>query len=242
MGRPIQNKYINPAPAGYTPGDGAKRGAGAGQGEGISVTSGNVVFASLTRGEGYFSNVAVTTSAPNLAGGVRPTYGQVHLFANGAIKTVAVVSPGSGYTAAPTLTFTEANTSTATATLTIDVATTTANSIRANCFFTGASSGVLTADILKARGARTFVVKNLAGTSETLKLVTNPTPSSNLNPYSEGTMTITATFADASTFNVAKITNRLVYSLDGNKYKWTLTTGAAANVSATDITVVVSSV
>ena len=116
------------------------------------------------------------------------------------------------------------------------MATTKANAILANCFFYGASYGITTADIVKARGARTFVCNN-AGTLGTLKLVTSP----NLNPYSANTMTITATFDDTSTFNVAKITDRKVYSSTGQSYKWTLTTGAAANVSASNITVVVSS-
>jgi hypothetical protein len=236
MGRPIQNKYINPYGINYTAGDGAQR-PGIG-GEGISSTSGNVNIATITRGSGYSAGtVSATISSKNLANGTNATVGTVYLFANGAIKAVQLTGNGVGYTGPATLTFFGANTGTATATVDVDVATTMANAILANCFFTGASYGVTTADILKARGARTFVVKNLAGTSETLKLVTSP----NLNPFSEGTLTVTATFADDSQFNVAKITNRKVYSSTGQAYKWTLTTGAYANVSASNITVVVSS-
>jgi hypothetical protein len=226
MGRPIKNKYINP--------EGSRPGTG---GEGVTVTSANASPTFSNRGLGYYTaNVSATVSAPQLTNGTTATISTVHLFANGAVKALQISNAGSGYTTAPTVTFFGANSTPAAATVAIDVATTTGNSILANCFFTGSGSGTLTADILKARGARTFVCKN-GGTAETLKLITSP----NSNPYIGGTMTITATFADASTFNVAKITNRKVYSSTGKAYKWTLTTGSAANVSASDITVVVSS-
>lgn len=224
MGRPLNKKFINPL--GVGPG-----------GEGVTITSGNAVATFSDVGSGYYAaNVSATISAPQLTNGTTATIGTVYLFANGAIKALGVSNAGSGYTTNPTVTFFGANSGPAAATVAIDAATTSANAILANCFFTTGSSGVLTADILKARGARTFVCKTGA-TVETLKLVTSP----NNNPYVGGQLTITATFADASTFNVAKITNRKVYSSTGRSYKWTLTTGSAANVSATDITVVVSS-
>ncbi len=224
MGRPLNKKYISP------------RGTGPG-GESVTVTSGNATATFGDIGAGYFAaNVSAVVAAPQLTNGTTATIGTVYLYANGAIKALGISNAGAGYTAAPTVTFFGANSTPADATIAIDAATTTANSILANCFFTTGSQGVLTADIVKARGARTFVCKTNS-TVETLKLVTSP----NANPYVGGTMTITATFADASTFNVAKITNRKAYSSTGQSYKWTLTTGAAANVSATDITVVVSS-
>ena len=224
MGRPLNKKFINPL--GVGPG-----------GEGITITSGNAVATFSDVGSGYYAaNASATISAPQLTNGTTATIGTVYLFANGAIKALGVSNAGSGYTTNPTVTFFGANSGPAAATVAIDAATTSANAILANCFFTTGSSGVLTADILKARGARTFVCKTGA-TVETLKLVTSP----NNNPYVGGQLTITATFADTSTFNVAKITNRRVYSSTGRSYKWTLTTGSAANVSASDITVVVSS-
>lgn len=235
MGRPIKSKFINPYGANYTPGDGAQR-PGIG-GEGVTVISANASPTFSNRGEGYYTgNVYATVSAPQLTNGTTATISTVHLFANGAVKALTIGNAGNGYTAAPTVTFFEANTTPAAATIAIDVSTTRANSILANCYFTTGSYGITTADILKARGARTFVCKT-NGTVETLKLATSP----NNNPYIGGTMTITATFADDSTFNVAKITGRKVYSSTGQSYKWTLATGTAANVSATDITVVVSS-
>ena len=224
MGRPLNAKYFNPLHSRPSSG-----------GESVTVTSGNASPTFSSRGTGYYTaNVSATVSAPDLVDGTTATVGTVHLFANGAVKALEISNAGRGYTAAPTVTFFGANSGTASATVAIDVATTTANSIVANCYFTG-SSPTLTADILKARGARSFVCKNSAGTVETLKLVASDTPGF-------GQMSITATFADASTFAIAKITNRKVYSSTGQAYKWTLATGTAANVSATDITVVVSSV
>jgi hypothetical protein len=236
MGRPIKNKYINPYGANYVAGDGAQR-PGVG-GESVTVTTANATPTFSNRGLGYFTaNATATVSTPDLANGTRATISTVHLFANGAVKALTIGNKGSGYTTAPTVTFFGTNTTPAVATVAIDVSTTRANAILANCFFPGTSVGVKTGDILKQRGSRSFVVANTAGYSKTLKLVT----SANLNPYAAGQMTITATFADASTFNVAKITDRKVYSSTGQSYKWTLTTGSAANVSASNITVVVSS-
>lgn len=224
MGRPIKNKYINPV------------GGGAG-GEAVTVTSGNASPTFSDRGSGYFAaNVSATVSAPTRTGGTTATISTVYLFANGAIKALGIGSAGSGYTAAPTVTFFGANSGPAAATVAINASTATANTIVANCFFTNGSQGITTADLVKARGARTFVANN-AGTLQTLKLVTSP----NLNPYSAGTLTITADFIDTSQFNVAKITNRKVYSSTGKSYKWTIT-GAPANVSASDITVRISSI
>ena len=222
MGRPIKKKFINPV---------------GGSGEGVLVTSGNASPTFSNQGLGYFdANATATVSAPTLTGGTTATISTVHLFANGAIKSLAISNAGSGYVAAPTVTFLGANTTPAAATIALAPGTTTGNAIVANCFFSTGSFGITTADILKARGARTFVCQTGA-TVETLKLVTSP----NNNPYVSGTMTITADFIDTSTFNVAKITNRKVYSSTGRSYKWTIT-DAPANVSASDITVRISSI
>jgi hypothetical protein len=232
MGRPIKNKYINPYGAGTSQPFAKRPGIG---GEGVTITSGNASPTFSDRGSGYFAaNVSASVSAPQLTGGATATVNTVYLFANGAIKDIGISSVGSGYTSAPTVTFFGANSGPASATIAIDAFTTLANSIIANCFFTSGSQGVVTADLVKARGARTFVANN-AGTLQTLKLVTSP----NLNPYSAGTLTITAEFIDESQFNVAKITNRKVYSSTGQSYKWSF--GTPANVSASDITVRISS-
>lgn len=69
----------------------------------------NITFSNI--GLGYFSaNANVTISAPNLPNGIPAVVNTVHLFANGAVKAVNLLSNGSGYLTSPTLTFTGANT------------------------------------------------------------------------------------------------------------------------------------
>lgn len=236
MGRPIKKKYYNPAPTGV----GSVSGQTGIGGESIAADiSGNIVLNSITIGSGYYAaNVAATIAAPSLVNGIQATVSTVHLFANGAIKALTLGTAGSGYTTAnPAITFTGANSGAASATATL-TSSTSAPAIRGNVFFTGASVGDWNADLIKARGARTFLAESATGVFETVKLVTSP----NNNPYIGGTMTITARFADNSQFNVAKITNRKVYSATGQSYKWTFNSvSGTGNVSATDITVQVIS-
>lgn len=240
MGRPIKKKYYNPAPVGTVPGDGAKSGTASIGGEQIAVDAfGNISLNSITRGSGYSAGtVAATIVAPSLADGTQATISTVHLFANGAIKSLTLGNPGKGYTVAnPAISFTGANTGIASATATLTPST-SAPAIRANVFFTGASSGDWNADMVKQRGSKRWVCQNSSYT-ETVKLVTND---ANLNPYSAGTMTVIATFADGSQFNIAKITDRKVYSSTGNSYKWTFdSVSGTGNVSTTNITVQVQS-
>ncbi len=69
----------------------------------------NVTFSNV--GLGYFTaNANVTISPPTLPNGVAAVVNQVFLHANGAIKSINLLSNGSGYLTAPTLTFTGANT------------------------------------------------------------------------------------------------------------------------------------
>ena len=78
--------------------------------------------------------------------------------------------------------------------------------------------------IIKQRGSRTFVVSqigNIGTTSAyTTAVLTNGTPSA------AGEMQIVAYLAggaDASAFNVAKITKRVITDFSGNRYTWQLT-------------------
>jgi hypothetical protein len=241
MGRPIKKKYYNPAPYGYaTQGDGAVSGSASIGGEQIAANgSGNIVLNSLTKGLGYYTgNVYAQIAAPLLADGTQATIDVVHLWANGAVKAFHLGNPGKGYTTAnPAITVyapgLNGNTTPATATATLTTST-SAPAIRANVFFTGASSGDWNADMIKQRGSKSWVCKN-ASYTETVNLVTSP----NNNPYSSGTMTIIGTFDDSSQFSIAKITDRKVWSSTGQTYKWSF--DAPANVSVTDITVQVQS-
>jgi hypothetical protein len=245
MGRPIKKKYYNPAPYGYSPqGDGAVSGSASIGGEQIAAgVDGNITLNSLTKGLGYYTgNVYAQIAAPLLADGTQATIDVVHLWANGAVKAFHLDNPGKGYTVAnPAITVyapgLNGNTTPATATATL-TASTSAPAIRANVFFTGASSGDWNADMIKQRGSKTWVCKN-ASYTQTVKLVTND---ANLNPYSAGTMTMIGTFADASQFSIAKITDRKVYSSTGQSYKWTFdSVSGTGNVSTTNITVQVQS-
>lgn len=207
MGRPLKNKFFDPTGNEST------------GGEGITLTSGNVSFASVTRGSGYYSaNVAATVSAPQLTGGTTAVVDTVYLFANGAVKTVGLSNAGTGYTSAPTLTFTGANSSTATATVSIDAGNTVANAIAVSAWVTGGASSVV-GDIVKQTGSKSFRVATAQGTSKCV--LTTGT-------VAEGECQITATMADTSTFYVAKINGHTVYDSSGNKFLWSVDAASSA--------------
>lgn len=204
MGRPIKNQYLNPD---KEDGIGARR---PGQG-GEKVYRVDVD----TAGTGYYTaNAAVSFTAPQLAGGTTAT-GTVTLNGSGNVTAISLVNVGSGYLSAPTVTITGANSAAASATAVLTTAN-VANAIKANAWPTGAAVGTTNIDILKQRGSRSFTVTDGTYTS-TCKLVANIA-----DPSAAGLMTITATFANAATFQVAKITNRLVYNSAGTKFLWTL--------------------
>ena len=212
MGRPLKNKFFDPTGNEST------------GGEGVALTSGNVSFASITRGDGYFSaNVGATVSAPQLTGGTTATVGTVYLFGNGAIKSVGLSNAGSGYTSAPTLTFTGANSNVATATVSINSAATTQNAILIYAWVAGGASSVV-GDIVKQTGAKSFRVATAQGTSK-CTLTTGS--------VAEGQCQITATKADASTFKVAKINGHTVTDASGNKFLWSVTAASSATTPET---------
>ena len=249
MGRPIKQKWLNPQPIGYGQGAGAGVVNHSVGGNQIAASSGNIVLHSLTEGLGYYAaNVTATIAAPNMDNGTRATVSAVYLWANGAVKAVGLGNAGSGYTTAyPAITFFQGNTNPASATATIVGHGITA-AIRGNAWFTGTTTGDYFADFLKQRGSRTFVMANAAGpnqVTQTLRMEsTNTTGSSNdfstLGPTAAGNVTICAAFADGSTFQIKKITDRTVHSNTGQVYKWSF--GTAANVSASNITVTIDSI
>lgn len=204
MGRPIKNQYLNPD---KSDGIGASR---PGQG-GEKVYRVDID----TAGTGYYTaNAAATFALPTLAGGTRAT-GTVSLNGSGNVTAIVLTNVGSGYLSAPAVTITGANSAAASATAVLTTAN-VANAIKANAWPVGAAVGTTTIDILKQRGSRSFTVTDGTYTS-TCKLVANIA-----DPSAEGLMTITATFANSATFQVAKITNRLVYDSAGTRFLWTL--------------------
>ena len=71
----------------------------------LATTSGNLNITFSNVGLGYFqSNVTATISAPTTPAGVTATVNYVYLHANGAIKSISLLNPGSGYLTNPTLT------------------------------------------------------------------------------------------------------------------------------------------
>lgn len=203
MGRPIKNQFLNPD---KQDGVGARR---PGQG-GEKVFRVDIDSA----GTGYFTaNATVTFTAPQLVGGTT-TSGTVTLNGSGNVTAVVLTNVGSGYTSAPTVAILGANSAAASATAVLTTAN-VANALAANAWLAGGAVGVTNVDILKQRGSRTFMIND--GTRTGLaKLVTTATPAD------EGQMVLTATFANAATFSVAKLTNRVCYNSSGTRFRWTL--------------------
>jgi photosystem II stability/assembly factor-like uncharacterized protein len=89
------------------------------RGEGVGQTVGNINLAFTNIGSGYFSNnVSIVISDPDVTGGEPAIAGKVYLHANGAIKAVGLVSPGTGYTSLPAVSITGGNTVAASCTVT----------------------------------------------------------------------------------------------------------------------------
>ncbi len=78
--------------------------------------------------------------------------------------------------------------------------------------------------IIKQRGSRTFVVSRIGDIGTTSAYTTAVL--TNAEPSAAGEMQIVAYLvggADASAFNVAKITKRVITDFSGNRYTWQLT-------------------
>lgn len=239
MGRPLKQKFFDPRPD--TPADGSSRILIGG--EGVGTGNATVTFSNV--GLGYYAaNVGATFSAPQLPTGVTAVAGAIILWANGAIQAVSVTTAGTGYTQAPTITFTGANTYPASGTAA--VTSVTANVIATSAFIPAANGGssAVVGDIIKQVGARRYKVVTAQGTGKCKLITSAPTA---------GTMTITATDSLNSTYFVKKLEERLVTLIqdtdggsgfnyvNGKKAKWTLT-GSAVAPTAGDIgTVVINS-
>jgi photosystem II stability/assembly factor-like uncharacterized protein len=89
------------------------------RGEGVSAEFGNILLTFANRGLGYYSaNVGVTIAAADTPGGELALPGKVYLFGNGAIKSIGLTRPGTGYSFAPNITITGGNTFAANASIT----------------------------------------------------------------------------------------------------------------------------
>lgn len=203
MGRPLNSKLFGERNTDNVGGEGV-----------LTVSVG-------TQGDGYnIANAVVTFSAPQITGGTTAT-GTV-VIANavvGNISGVTITNPGTGYTSAPSLTFTGANTNVAVATATLTSTVTNALAVQARFSSTNRTSGN---DIIKQLGARRFKVRTQDGT-RAFNLVPN-------TPAAAGEMAIVATDSAGGTYWVKKISGKtatLVQNTgtefaDGAKVRWTL--------------------
>lgn len=179
MGRPIKKAFFGNLNLG---------GVG---GEGVSlVTIGTNPVSTQT--------VTVVFGAPNLAGGVQAAGSAVKT--GNTVTSVTVDVAGSGYTSAPSVTFTGTNMSvvgTATATLTTSVM----NALAIKAFVPGGSSGVV-GDIIKQESSRRYLVTTAQGTGQ-CRLVAAAD-----GALTEGQMNLLATDTLGSTYFVTKLTAR----------------------------------
>lgn len=179
MGRPIKKKFfgsLNPGGVG---------------GESVSlVTIGTNPVSTQT--------VTVVFGAPNIAGGVQAAGTAVKT--GNTVTSVLLTTAGSGYTSAPSVSFTGTNMTTvgtATATLT----SVYQNALSVVAFVPGGSSGVA-GDIVKQEASKRYLVRTAQGTGQCrLVAVAN-------GSLTEGQMNLIATDVNGSTYYVTKLTAR----------------------------------
>jgi hypothetical protein len=212
MGRPIASRYF-----------GNRNTDGVG-GEGVSGVT------ILSGGDGYYTaNAAVTFTAPQITGGTTTT-GTPVLDGNGTVTGVTITNPGTGYTSAPTASFTGANANVATANV-VSLTSSVSDAITASAFLATADGGssAVASDIVKQVGARRYKVQNAQGTGK-VKLVTSAPAA--------GEMRITATDSASGTYYVKKLESRTATLLpatgtqfvEDQQVAWTLDS-AEENVS-----------
>jgi hypothetical protein len=227
MGRPLNHKYFGDLNANAT--NQAEQTGG----EGVaSVTAPAGTLGTLVNGT--YTIPAASITAPQIAGGKKAVLRVVVTAAT--TYTVTVVSPGTGYTAAPTITFNGSvagGTGSATPVATLTT-TSIPNAIAFQAFVTGGSNQTSGNDIIRQTGSKRFQVRTSDGV-QICKLV-------QATPAAAGEMAITATDSTSKTYYVRKITNRLVtltqYGSAGHEFangkqvKWTLGS-ATVNVTVT---------
>lgn len=228
MGRPLNKKYF--ANTNYQ--DFGTAGVG---GESIaSVTAPAGTLADLE--VGTFTIPAASITAPQITGGAKPV---LQVVVTGATTyTVTVVSAGSGYTSAPTITFngsitggTASGSATPVATLTSG-ASARQNGIKCEAQI-GSGSEVTTGDIIKQVSTKRYKVQTSDGTA-ICKLVQTAALGAN-------EMSITATDENSNAYFIRKLTSRTCIVerkvsgggdfATGAKVKWTFGSAAAGVVS-----------
>ena len=219
MGRPINSKYFGNRNYPY---DNEQTGGLSGVGgEGVSAVSVSGSFSGKTTATSFTIPSSVIV-APNITGGVKPTLSIT--FPTATTGVVSVLTSGTGYTSAPTITGAAllalgggTGTVTLTATLTVSVFK---NALSfSSSLTTLGSSAVSGGDIIKQESSRRYLVQNSQGRGP-VKLVTS-------NTLAAGEMNLIATDFDGATYFVKKLTARkatLINRTDTSTALVTLTT------------------
>ena len=196
MGRPLNKKYF--ANTNYQDFGTANVG-----GESVASVAVTGTFAGKTLGT--YDIPASVISAPGITGGVKPTLTLTMLTEDTA--SVAVVTPGSGYLTAVTISGAAlqalggAGTGTVVLTATMTSgASARQNGIKAETQYGSGDAEILTGDVIKQVSTRRYKVQTSQATS-IFKLVTTETKG-------EGEMSIMATDSAGGTYLVAKLTAR----------------------------------
>jgi hypothetical protein len=191
MGRPLNKKYFantNVATFGT---------AGVG-GESVASVAAVTGLSGMTFPAGPFTIVAADITAPQIAGGAKPVL--TFTATSATAGTVAVVSAGSGYTAAPTVTVRGSlSAGSGTATPTPTLTTTRANGLKCEAKI-AAGTELTTGDVIKQVNTRSYKVQTSDGIA-VCKLVTTEAKTANQ-------MSIKATDSAGNTYFVAKLTAR----------------------------------
>jgi hypothetical protein len=193
MGRPLNKKFFantNVAQFG-TAGVGGESVAS------VAAVTGLSGMTYLTGGP--YTILAADITAPQIAGGAKPVL--TFQPTSATAGTVAVVSAGSGYTSAPTVTVRgslAAGTGTATPTPTLT--TTRVNGLKCEAKIGSAGTEYTTGDVIKQVNGRSYKVITSDGTA-VCKLVTTEVKTANQ-------MSIKATDSAGNTYFVAKLTAR----------------------------------
>jgi len=227
MGRPLNHRYFGDLNPGAT-GQASQTG-----GEGFASVAAVTGLSGMTYlTGGPYTILAADIGAPQIAGGIKPTL--TFQPTSATAGTVTVVTPGTGYTSAPTITVRGSLASgSGTATPTVTLTTTVREAIAMQAFVTGGSNRTTGNDIVRQVGSKRFLVRTSDGTG-VCKLV-------QATPAAAGEMAITATDASSKTYYVRKITSRLVtltqYGTaghlfsNGTQVKWTIGSAASGVVS-----------
>ena len=195
MGRPLNKKYF--ANTNYQ--DFGTAGVG---GESVASVAVTGTFAGKTLGT--YDIPASVISAPQITGGAKPTLTLTMLTEDTA--SVAVVTPGSGYTSTVTISGAalQALGGAGTGTVVLTATMTTGAAARQNGLKCeaqiGAGSEVTTGDVIKQVAGRSYKVQTSDGVA-VCKLVTTEAKDANQ-------MSIKATDSDGNTYFVAKLTSR----------------------------------